>query len=322
MTQATIGYHASHEQIPPSQLLRDLKLAESVGFRAAMCSDHFMPWSQRQGQSGFAFAWLGSALASTALSLGSVCAPGQRYHPAVVAQASATLAEMYPGRYWMALGSGQQMNEHITGDAWPSAPQRRERLAQSAQVIRRLHTGEWVSAWAGDTEVRDAFLYTRPKNPVPLYAACISTASAQRAAAWADGMITVNQPGGAHHEVVQAYRDAGGSGPVMLQVHLSWAPSGKEAEEIAHDQWRSNVFGPPLDQDLPTPEHFDAASAGVSLSMVLDAVWTSSSPRAHAEWIAEAAQTFDAVYLHHVGQDQRLWLETAGEHVLPEVISA
>lgn len=313
----TVGFHASHEQIAPSQLLEDLQRAEQAGFDAAMCSDHFLPWSQRQGHSGFSFAWLGAALASTSLSVGSVCAPGQRHHPAVVAQATATLGEMFPGRYWAALGSGQAMNEHITGDRWPDREQRRRRLEESAAVIRRLHRGEWVTHH-GAVVVEDAHLYDRPEQPVPLYAACISEESARRAAGWAEGFITLNQPGQVQNRVLEAYRGAGGEGPAMLQVHLSWAPTRWKAEEIAHDQWRSNVFGPPLDQDLPTPEHFDSAAEEVGLASVLEVVWTSEDARQHAEWLAEAAEAgFETLYLHHVGQDQRPWLETAAEHILP-----
>ena len=112
-----IGIHASHEQIPPSRLLAAVRHAEAAGFGAAMCSDHFSPWSERQGESGFAWSWLGAALEATDLSLGCVNAPGQRYHPAIIAQAAATLAEMYPGRFWVALGTGEASNEHITGRA-------------------------------------------------------------------------------------------------------------------------------------------------------------------------------------------------------------
>ncbi|WP_120006404.1 TIGR03885 family FMN-dependent LLM class oxidoreductase [Nesterenkonia muleiensis] len=311
------GFHASQEQISPSQLLRDVQRAEAAGFEAAMSSDHFMPWSQRQGHSGFTFSWLGAALASTSFPIGSVCAPGQRYHPAVVAQATASLGEMFPGRYWVALGAGQAMNEHITGDRWPSLEQRRARLAESADIIRRLHRGEWVSSHQGVIDVSDAYLYDRPETPIPLYAACITPESARRAASWAEGIITLNQPGGAQNEVLESYREADGTGPALLQVHLSWAETDHAAQEIAYDQWRTNVLGHPQDQDLPTPAHFDAAAEQVSLSEVLGAVWTSSSLTAHAEWIAESAEIFDQIYLHHVGQDQTPWLEAAGEHLLP-----
>ncbi|TLP76913.1 TIGR03885 family FMN-dependent LLM class oxidoreductase [Nesterenkonia sphaerica] len=311
------GFHASQEQISPSQLLRDVQRAESAGFDAAMSSDHFFPWSHRQGHSGFTFSWLGAALSSTSFPIGSVCVPGQRYHPAVVAQATATLGEMFPGRYWVALGAGQAMNEHITGEKWLPLQRRRDRLEESAVLIRRLHRGEWITEHRGQVEVQDAYLYDRPERPIPLYATCITPESAQRAARWADGFITLNQPDDAHYQVCEAYRDAGGQGPALLQVHLSWAPTDQAAEQIAYDQWRNNTFGPPLDQDLPTPEHFDTAAGDVRLSTVLEAVWTSSSPSAHTEWIAQASQSFDAIYLHHVGQDQTPWLETAGEHILP-----
>lgn len=316
----TIGFHASQEQITPSQLLRDVQRAEEAGFDAAMSSDHFFPWSERQGHSGFTFSWLGAALATTSFPIGSVCAPGQRYHPAVVAQATATLGEMFPGRYWVALGAGQAMNEHITGEKWLGQNDRRRRLEESAKIISQLHTGQWISGHKGLVEVDDAYLYDRPENPIPLYAACVTEESARRAARWAGGLITLNQAGDVQNDVLTAYRDAGGEGPAMLQIHLSWAPSQAEAEEIAYDQWRSNVFGPPLDQDLPTPAHFDAAADTVPRENVLEAVWTSHSTAQHAEWIHHAVQSgFDAVYLHHVGQHQQPFIETFGEHVLPEL---
>src|SRR5690606_36564465 len=136
-----VGFHASHEQLPPSRLLRDVQDAEAAGFDAAMCSDHFSPWITRQGHSGYAWSWLGAALAATRLPFGVVSAPGQRYHPAVAAQKAATLAEMFPGRFWMALGSGQLLNEHITGDRWPPKPERQARLRECVDIFRALFAG-------------------------------------------------------------------------------------------------------------------------------------------------------------------------------------
>src|SRR5687767_1767100 len=139
------GLHASHEQIHPSRLLAAVRRAEAAGFRAAMSSDHFSPWSERQGQSGFAWSWLGAALQATGLPFGVVNAPGQRYHPAIIAQAIGTLAAMYPGRFWAALGSGEASNEHITGGGWPSKPLREARLRECVDIIRALLAGEEVS---------------------------------------------------------------------------------------------------------------------------------------------------------------------------------
>src|SRR6188768_3448466 len=140
-----VGFHASHEQLPPGRLLEAVKRAEAAGFDAAMCSDHFEPWSVRQGHSGYAWSWLGAALEATSFSLGVVTAPGQRYHPAIAAQKLATLAEMYPQRFWAALGSGEAINEHVTGDPWPPKEERDARLGESVDVIRRLLAGDEVS---------------------------------------------------------------------------------------------------------------------------------------------------------------------------------
>src|ERR687895_1730592 len=133
-----VGLHCSHEQIPPSRLLEDARHAEAAGFGAVMSSDHFSPWSERQGESGFAWSWLGAALQATSLPFGVVNAPGQRYHPAIIAQAAATLVEMFPGRLWVALGSGEAANEHITGGGRPAKPVRERRLRECVDVMRAL----------------------------------------------------------------------------------------------------------------------------------------------------------------------------------------
>src|SRR4051812_46503482 len=161
---ATIGYHCSHEQFSPGELLGYVRRAEQAGFRAAMCSDHFHPWLPEQGQSGFAWAWLGAALQATTLPFGAVNAPGQRYHPAIIAQAAATLAEMFPERFWLALGTGQLLNEHVTGDPWPEKPERRARLKEAVGVMRALWAGETV-VHDGLVRVREARLYSRPASP-------------------------------------------------------------------------------------------------------------------------------------------------------------
>src|SRR5688572_28458320 len=138
----TIGYHASHEQFPPSALLRYVREAEQAGFTAAMCTDHFAPWSESQGESGFAWSWLGAAMQATSLPFGTVNAPGERYHPAIIAQAIATLNVMFPERFWVALGSGEAMNEHITGNQWPLKATRNARLKECVDIIRALLGGE------------------------------------------------------------------------------------------------------------------------------------------------------------------------------------
>src|SRR4051812_33175226 len=190
---SVIGFHSSHEQVHPAQLLDAVRHAEQVGFTAAMCSDHFAPWNQRQGHSGFAWSWLGAALATTSLPFGAVNAPGQRYHPAIVAQAIATLDAMFPGRFWVALGSGEAMNEHITGDRWPRKSERDARLREGVEIIRALRAGG-EAPHGGGAPVARARLWPFPEPLPQLIAPAVTVATASAAADWADGLVTINQP--------------------------------------------------------------------------------------------------------------------------------
>ena len=317
-----IGFHNSHEQVHPAQLLDDVRHAEEVGFTAAMCSDHFAPWTSEQGHSGFAWSWLGAALATTSLPFGAVNAPGQRYHPAIVAQAIATLGAMFPGRFWVALGSGEAMNEHITGDRWPRKDVRDARLRECVDIIRALLRGEEVSH-DGLVTVDRARVYTRPETPPDLVGAAVSEKTAAWCAEWADGLITVNAPAETLRRVIGAYRDAGGRGDVVLQVHLSWAQDQADAETIAHEQWRSNVFPPPVCWDVETAEVFDAVSENVSLERVKQVVNVSADLGAHTARLAEYRELgFDKIFLHHVGQEQDAFIDAFGEKVLPQLRSA
>ncbi|MGN9813177.1 TIGR03885 family FMN-dependent LLM class oxidoreductase [Micromonospora sp. BQ11] len=316
------GFHASHEQIHPSRLLEAVVHAEQAGFGAAMSSDHFSPWSERQGQSGFAWSWLGAALQATNLPFGVVNAPGQRYHPAIIAQAIGTLGAMYPGRFWAALGTGEASNEHITGDGWPRKDIRTARLRECVDVIRALLAGEEVSH-DGLVRVDRAKLWTRPEQPPALIGAAVSEATARWCAEWADGLITVNAPVERLRRMIDTYRSAGGRGPLHLQVHVSWAPDQAEAEAVAYDQWRSNVFAPPVCWDLETAEHFDVVSADVPMSTVTDVVNVSADLGRHVAWLEEyVALGFDQIALHHVGQEQRAFIDAFGAEVLPKLRTA
>jgi probable non-F420 flavinoid oxidoreductase len=315
----TYGIHASHEQIHPSRLLAAVTRAEAAGFGAAMSSDHFSPWSERQGQSAFAWSWLGAALQATQLPFGVVNAPGQRYHPAIIAQAIGTLAAMYPGRFWAALGSGEASNEHITGDGWPAKPVREARLKECVDIIRALLAGEEVSH-QGLVTVDRARLWTRPTEPVPLIGAAVSVATAKWCASWADGLITVNTTPEKLREMVDVYRGAGGRGPLTVQVHLSWAATDDEAFALAYDQWRSNVFAPPVCWDLDTAEHFDVISNDVPRERLEEVVNISSDLGRHTEWLSGYAELgFDRVMLHHVGQEQDEFIDAFGAKVLPQL---
>ena len=315
-----IGFHCSHEQIPPGELLAAVRHAEQAGFAAAMSSDHFSPWSERQGESGFAWSFLGAALEATSLPFGVVNAPGQRYHPAIVAQAAASLCQMFPGRLWVALGTGEASNEHITGERWPSKAERNARLRECVDVIRALFAGEVVDH-RGRVVVDRARLWTLPPEPPPLIGPAVSIETAGWVGEWADGLVTVNQPPDKLERMIAAFRERGGEGKrLAVQVHLSWAPDEDSALEIAFDQWRTNVFAPPLCWDLHTVEQFDIAAEHVSPEAVRDTVLVSADPGRHVEVLRElAALGFDEIYLHHVGREQERFIDAFGEHVLPEL---
>ena len=313
-----IALHCSHEQIPPSRLLKSIVHAEQAGFTGGMSSDHFAPWSVRQGESGFAWSFLGAALASTSLPFGVVNAPGQRYHPAIIAQAAASLSEMFPERLWVALGSGEASNEHITGERWPAKDLRNQRLRECVDIMRSLFAGEEVSH-AGLVTVDRARLWTLPETPPDLIVAAVSEKTAAWGAEWADGFATVNAP----VEQLQRMLDAFGREDCrrVLQVHVSWAPTDEEAREIAYDQWRTNVFDPPVCWDLDSPEAFDAAAKLVTPSDLEGKVLISSDLAQHVAWLQEfAALGFSDIAIHHVGQDLDPFIDAFGEHVLPELV--
>jgi probable non-F420 flavinoid oxidoreductase len=314
-----IGVHASHEQVHPSALLAAVQHAEESGFTAAMCSDHFSPWGSSQGQSGFAWSWLGAALQATGLPFGVVNAPGQRYHPAVIAQAVGTLEAMFPGRFWVALGTGEASNEHITGGGWPRKPVRNARLMECVDVMRALLAGEEVSH-DGLVTVDRARLWTLPENPPPLIGTAVSVETAAWVAGWADGLATVAQPAEHLRRMVDAYRSAGGRGPLVVQVHLSYAGDEDTALRVAHEQWRTNVFAPPLCWDVDSVETFDEAAKHVPLEAMRDSVQVSADPDRHAAWLNDLVDIgFDEIYLHHVGQEQQEFLDVFGAKVLPQL---
>lgn len=315
-----IGYHASHEQFAPSQLLQLVQLAEQAGFQCAKSSDHFHPWSERQGQSGFAWSWLGSALQSTRFGFGNITAPGYRYHPAVLAQAAATLGEMYPGRFWLAIGSGEAINEAITGLEWPEKAERNARLRECAEIMKALLAGETVTH-RGRVTVVEAKLYSRPTQPIPLYVAAVSAETAKMVAPWADGLLTVGGPLEDTKRVVDAFREHGGDGkPIVLQSALSWADTEDEALASAMDQWSSRVAAGEVAWDLRRPADFDETGKLVTEAKMRETLPISSDLAFHAAWIADLLTLGPAeLHLHQVGRDQRGFIDAFGARVLPQL---
>ena len=317
---SAFGYHASHEQHAPSALLQYVQLAEQAGFEAAMCSDHFHPWTTQQGQSGFAWSWLGAALCATSLEYGCVNAPGWRYHPAIIAQAAATLAEMYPGRFWLSVGSGEALNEHITGEYWPGKAERNARLLECVEIIRALWAGETVTHY-GRVGVDEATLFTRPTTPPKIYGAALSAKTARWMGSWADGLITVGTEPEALRQLLDAFREGGGEGkPVKIQAVFSWAERCDAARRAAQQEWSANVLGTDALGELRTPQQFEAAARFVSADDVMKVMPVSSDPAKHAEMLHRYVELrVDTVYLHNVARNQPAFIDVFGARVLPQL---
>lgn len=320
---ARIGYHCSHEQYPPSALLRLVRQAEEAGFECAMSSEHFHPWSERQGHSGFTLSWIGAALQATSFPIGMLIIPGGwRYHPAIAAQAGATLAEMFPGRFWMAPGSGEALNEHVVGERWPAKEERNARLLEAVEIIRALWTGETVTRY-GRIRVEDAKLYSLPETPPPLIGAALSAETAEWMGSWADGLVTIIGEKEGMQKIIDAFRRGGGEGkPLFLQAQLAFARTEEEALRQAWEQWRSVQFPSPILAALRMPTDFDAAGEYVRQEDIQKKVKVSSNPEWHLEWLRECVEMgFEEIYLHSIprGSEQERFIEVFGERVLPEL---
>jgi coenzyme F420-dependent glucose-6-phosphate dehydrogenase len=320
---ARIGFHASHEQFPPSELLALVRAAEMAGFDCAMSSDHFRPWASAQGQSGFAWSWLGAALQATSLPFGVISAPGYRYHPAIIAQAAATLAEMFPGRFWLGLGSGQRLNEDITGLPWPEKVERNARLSECASIVAALLRGETVSH-SGRVTVVNARLYSLPKAPPLLLGAAVTEATAELVGRWSDGLLTVNAKPKRVRKIVEAFRRGGGQGkPLIMQVGLNWAGTEQQAIQGAFEQWRYNVLGGEVNWELRSPRDFETATRFVRMEDMRESVLISADPARHASWLQEYIELgFEELLLHQVGVNQREFVDVFGSKVLPQLRGA
>lgn len=316
-----IGFHASHEQFSPRVLLELAQHAERAGFNGAMCSDHLMPWSEAQGHSGFAWSWLGAAMQATSLTFGVVNAPGWRYHPVIIAQAAATLQQMFPDRFWIAVGSGEALNEHITGDPWPPKQERNERLLESVTIMRRLWDGQSVTHRGHVTAV-DARLWSLPERPPRIIGAAITEQTAEWLGGWADGMITVSTERETMKRVIAAFRRGGGADkPVIVQVKVSYSSSEQAAVDGALEQWSTNVFPSAIASDLILPAQFEVLAKDVTEEKIREHVRISTDLDEHLAWLREdIAMGIDELYLHNVNREQPEFIEAFGEKVIPALV--
>lgn len=312
-----IGYHAPHEQYAPSTL-RDLaRLAEAAGFAGIKCSDHIQPWSERQGHSGHAWAWLGAAMQATTVPFGNIAAPGYRYHPAVMAQAAATLAQMFPGRFWLALGTGEALNEAMTGLPWPDKPERNARLKECFDVMHALLRGETVTH-RGRVTLVEARLWSLPETPPPLFGAAATAETARMLGGWAEGLLTLGGEPAHVARVVEAFREGGGAGkPVHVQHTISWADTQDQAMASALDQWAPVAIGGEINWDVRRPSDFDLLGQFVGPGQIGRSVRVSADPGLHrADLQAFADLGVDAVFIHNVGRNQEAFIAMAERHLL------
>lgn len=326
---AHIGFAAMLERFPPAEAVELAALAERHGFTGTMASDHFQPWLPAQGESSFVWSVLGAIGAATSGDLGpGVTTPGFRMHPAAVAQASATLAALYPGRHWLGLGSGEAVNEHVVGEYWPEPPERINRMFEAVEVIRKLfaaglagrdvrHSGQYFKLEA-------ARLWTMPAVAPPILVAAGGPVTAKRAGRTVDGFITTGAPVDRLAALVarfdegvrEAGRDASRTTKV-LQLHLSWAPSDEEAMRNALREWPVEGLRIPRG-DLRSPYEFEQLARTVRPEDFAGRMLVSADPDAHRAVVQRALDLgFDRVYLHNAGRDQAAFLEVFGREVLP-----
>ena len=303
MTQ--FGYTAMCEQTPVRQLVNDLVAAEAAGFDFSVMSDHYFPWLEEQGHSGYAWSVLGAAAQATRrLPLMTfVTCPAFRYHPAVVAQKAATMGVLSGGRFTLGLGAGENLNEHVTGGGWPSPRVRHERLAEAAAIIRGLFAGDYFSFTGRHFQVDRAKLYDLPDRPVPIGIAVSGPDSVQLAAEHADCMIATEPEG----SLVEGFDRAGGSGrPKYGQVPVCYDKDEKTARARALKLWRWAMPGWHVMSELPEPRSFDAASATITEDDIAELVPCGPDTDTHVQAIRKFTEAgFTHVALVQVGSDQQ-----------------
>ncbi len=304
----TYGFTLSSEEHPPAELVRQAREAEAAGFSFCSISDHFHPWVQAQGHSPFVWAVLGAiAEATSTIRVGTgVTCPIVRTHPTIVAHAAATASLLLEGRFFLGVGTGEALNEHINGDRWPRPAIRREMLEESVGLIRRLWTGETIDHRGRHYEVENARLFDPPADPPAIIVSGFGPESVALAARVGDGYWGHSPDA----TLTDQFAAAGGTGPRYAQVTVCYGADRDECVATAHRIWPNAGIPGQLSQDLPTWTHFEQAAAIVTPAMIAERV--PCGPDVDA--IAAAAMTFvdagyDHVYFHQIGPDQDAFVQ-------------
>jgi coenzyme F420-dependent glucose-6-phosphate dehydrogenase len=314
-----LGYTLSSEEHGPKELVRNARAAEEAGFAFLTISDHFHPWTDRQGQSPFVWSVIGGVAEATErvrLGTGVTC-PTIRIHPAIVAQAAATCAAMMDGRFFLGVGTGEELNEHITGARWPGPQERLEMLEEAIEVMRLLWQGGYQSHYGKHYTVEQARIYTLPDEPPEIAVAASQPEAAQLAGRAGDLLITVSPD----EELVQEFDGAGGKGkPRYGQLHVCYRESEEEARKTALEIWPNAALQGALGQELAITSHYEAAAALASEDDIAEAVVCGPDPEEHLKAIREYDDAgFTHVFVHQIGQDQESFLRFYAEEILPEL---
>ncbi len=314
-----LGYKLMAEEHGPGDLIRYAQCAEEAGFEFAAISDHYFPWLKEQGHSPFAWSVLGAIAQATRLGLmTAVTCPIMRYHPAIVAQAAATMGLLTDGRFTLGLGAGERLNEHIVGEGWPGVIERHERLGEALDIIQGLLAGKLTSYRGDHFRLDHAKLFDRPKRKPPVIVAAGGPDAARLAAEKADGLIVTEEK----KEILKAYRDAGGRGPIYAEIGMCCARTEKQGRETAHRYRRWSLAGWPVLAELPHEEAFAAASKQISVEAVGEEVTCGPSPDVHLEAIHGYLDIgCDHIILSQIGPDQEFFFDLFEKKLAPALRS-
>ena len=314
-----IGYFLSSEEWGPRDLISQAVKAQEAGFEGLWISDHYHPWNDAQGHSGFVWGTIG-AIATAAPGMHvttAVTCPTMRIHPAVIAQAAATAAVLLDGRFALGVGSGEALNEHIFGDAWPNADERLEMLEESIEVIRTLWQGGARNHRGRHYRVEHARIYDLPAEPTPILVSAFGPKAIELAGRIADGFCTVTPD----RDAVRSYRAHGGEGKLVQGgTKVCWGADEQTALGHVARLWPNEALPGELAQILPTPEHFEQATALVTPEMLADEVVCGPDVDRHVAALQEYADAgFDELYVNQIGPDQDAFFAAYRDHVLPRV---
>jgi G6PDH family F420-dependent oxidoreductase len=314
-----LGYAHSSEERRPEEMVRYARLAEEAGFTFASISDHFHPWIDAQGQSPFVWSVIGGISQATKTSglVTTVTCPIMRIHPAIIAQAAATSACLMPGRFMLGVGSGEALNEHVTGEQWPPVDTRQEMMEEAVYIIRELWKGETWTFYGDFFTVENARIYTLPDQLPPIMVAAAGKKSAELAARIGDGLVTTAPD----EDVVEAFKSAGGGGkPVIGGVKVAYAQTVEAGAEIALKYWPTSGMPGQVSQELPMPSHYEALAKLVTKENIQDRITCGPDPDRHIQAIQKYIDAgFDHVYVGQCGPDQEPFFRFYQEQVMPKL---